>query len=467
MAISAEYDGIFKDWYTDHPIGDGFFRNSPVGKMIPKTEVGGDKYIVPLILGNGGGGAADLVVANAIALANGAGNNQQFAVTYGNIFATFNVLVQDMLASRMVRGAFVPVAVLRMFQGLDVFRKIFATCLYGTGFGEIGQAAPTGSGIVPGLITQGATNTIVVPTSYTYKMSVGSQLVYTNGATPGSTLRNVVSTVTKIGTPTGSGASQVSTITVSSAAGTNFTPAATDWIELNGFRISGAAAGPVGLPAWLPYTRSGLATPFYGVDRSVNEPAGAGNYIQRDTPNNEKNIDAVTRGVAAVRAGGGSPDFLIASPNRWAAMAAELQSQAQYWQTINSGSDAKKSNQVARGIEQMSFIFSSSWVGEVVDDPYCPDNIGWIIQKDTLEFAALTNSESPLNDGVSGNEPGKQSASQIGDPDLSYKYISENYLTINPGADAQQGPTVKVTINMFGNFAVHDPIKCAVINFVS
>lgn len=465
MSLSTDLDGIFKEWYTDKPVGDAFWRNSPVLKMIQKTEIGGDKYIVPVILGNGGAAAGDLTVANSIATANGAGNNQQFAVTPGQLFATFTILTQDILATRQLRGAFVPVPVLRMFQGLDAFRKLAATALYGTGFGEVGQVAPTGYGITPGAITQSATNTITVPANYMYKLSVGSQIVFTNGATPASTLRNVTSTITKIGTPGGTPLYPTVVLTMSSGAGTTFTPNATDWIELAGSR-SGSATPllPVGLPGWLPFSRGSLGTPFYGVDRSVNEIGGAGNFVQRSGVGPERYVDVTVRAVQAVRASGGEPDMLICSPLTYSQIVIEMNAQATLFQSINTG-DKKSSNEVVKGISEMRWAFSSSWVGVTIDDPQCPDNYGWIIENDTLEFAGLTNTQTPLSDGVTGNSPGKQDVGQISSPDLSYQYIKDNYLTINDGPDQANGTTVKVTINMFGNFAVHNPSKCCVIQY--
>ncbi len=466
MPLSPEIAGILKPYFSEHKVGDTLWRASPLLKIIAKRMVSGKSYNFPLILGSGSG-AYDAVVAQSNAIANGAGNNQQFEVTYGQMFSVYNILNQDILASRDVKGAFVPVVVLRTFQGLDAIRRLAATALYGTGFGEITQVAPAGYGITPAAITAGASNTIILPTPATYRLAVGSTFVITNGATPGSTLRAGVGKVTKMGTPgaaAGSTADKPKTlITFDQVGGANYTPSATDWIEFEGSRSGSTALGPTGLPGWLPVDRSGLSSTFFGVNRSINELA-AGNLITRDTANNEKRVDATTRAVAAVRAAGGIPDLLVASPFDWGAMMAELQAQTNYWQAINTGAKPNK-NEVARGLSEMSFAFSTNFVAQVIDDPYCPMGVGYILEKDEVEFVGLTNSDTPIEDGITGNEPGKEHVDDVSAPDLSFTWIADNYMTVIPGAVVSAGATITILIQMFGNFVIYNPSHCAVINF--
>jgi hypothetical protein len=467
MAVSADLAGTLKQYYSDHKVGDTLWRASPLLKMIAKRMVEGKTYNFPLILGSGSG-SYNGVVAKANAASNSV-NTPQFEVPYGNVFAVFNVANQDILASRSNRGSFVPVVVLKMFQGLDAIRRLSAAALYGSGWGEISQVAPSGYGITPALITANASNTIILPTAATYRLAVGATFVITNGATPGSALRTGVGKVTKMGTPgaaTGSSSTFPKTLITFdwTSAGGNFTPAATDWIEFEGSRDGSTKLAPVGLSGWLPIDRSGLATPFFGVDRSINELA-AGNYIPLDKANNETRTNATTRGVAASRAAGGIPDLLVTSPTDWTIIVGELQAQATYWQAINSGGDAKKQNQVARGISEMSWVFSSNWVQQTIDDPYCPYGVGYIIDKKELEFIALTNTDSVLNDGVAGNEPGKEQVDDVSQPDMTYAWLIDNYLTVQPGDMGVNGPSNTVTISIFGNFVVYNPAHCAVINY--
>ena len=457
MAVEDDLLGVLKTWYDEKDPGDVFWRNSPTLRVIQKNMIGGKTYNVPLIFSSGSS-AGDATVAKSNYTANlTATNTQQFAVTYGQLFGYFQMNNIDILAMRPLKGAWVPLPALRMYQAMDSMRKLWATALFGTGFGEIGQVAPSGYGITPTSITAATTGvTVIVPASYAYKLSIGDTIVWTNGATPGSTLRNVVGTIRKMATPTGVTYPTV-TLTIDTSAGTTFTPNATDWIERYGCRSGSTPLLPVGLPAWLPYDRTSLATPFFGVDRSINETS-AGQYVARDMPNNEKRIDTVTRAVDAARTGGGIPDYIVTSNYDWYQMSIELQAQANYWQNINTGGKPNK-NEVARGIASMSTMFSTSWTQQQWDDPMCPIGYGWLIEKDEMEFVGLTNGEPITRDGITDNQPGGTSVGQASSPDLSFRNIIDNYLTIQPSSLTASGPGVEVILQIFGNFVVHNPSK--------
>jgi hypothetical protein len=89
------------------------------------------------------------------------------------------------------------------------------------------------------------------------------------------------------------------------------------------------------------------------------------------------------------------------------------------------------------------------------------------LQEDTLEFACLTNSEGPLNDGITENNPGKQALTDVKAPETNYYWLIEDYITSQPGANTANGPALQVIVQLFGSWVVHNPSKCCVINFVS
>lgn len=455
--LDANLAGIFKIWYTDKKPEDVFFRNSPVVKKIPKTRIGGKQYNVPLLLGNGGSASGNLIVSTTNATNNGSAPNVEFAITNGQMFATFFITQQEILASQNIRGAYLPVAVNRMAQGLDSFRKLAATSLYGSGFGEIGNAVVFTTAV-------GANTVDLVDVATVIKLSIGSVFRATNGATPGSALRTSVNTVTKI---------DGTTITFTGTAVETW--AATDWLEIDGCRTAGnAPLLPVGLAGWLPAlaNRTGatwtayIATAFFGVDRSVNVNGAAGQFILRNTGASEKNVDAVVRGVLACRNAGGMPDILVVSSTKYNAIITELAAQTTLFQNINTGGKVNK-NEVARGISDMKYAFSTSWVDEMWDDPFCPTQTGYILEYETLEFAALTNSDAPMNDGIADNNPGKEAITDVKAPDMNYYWLIEDYITSQPGANTINGPALQVIVQMYGSWVVHNPSKCCVINFVS
>lgn len=455
VTLDSNLAGIFKVWYTDKSPEDVFFRNSPVVKKIPKTRIGGKQYNVPLLLGNGGSASGSLIASTDNATANGSAPNVEFAITNGQMFATFFVTQQEILASQNVRGAYMPVVVNRMAQGLDSFRKLAATSLYGTGFGEVGVVGSTPT------IALGANTLDLGVKSTVVKLSIGSVFSITDGSLPSATLRSGKNTVTGI---------NGTVITYDASVATGLV-AATDVIVLDGCRTGSTPLLPVGLAAWLPsfYDRTTaswdtyIGTSFFGVDRAVNVEGAAGQFILRDSGASEKKVDAIVRGVEAVRTAGGTPDLLVVNSTDYNSIITELNAQTSLFQSINTGGKPKK-NEVARGISDMKYAFSTSWVDEMWDDPFCPEGTAYILSSDTMEFAGLTNSETPLHDGVAANEPGKDALTDTKAPDVNYYWLIEDYITSQPGANTVNGPALQIIVQLYGSWVVHNPSKCAVLN---
>ena len=453
--IDANLEGIFKVWYTDKSPEDVFFRNSPVVKRIPKTRIGGKEYKVPLLLGNGGSASGSLIASTTNATANGSAPNVEFAITNGQMFATFFVTQQEILASQNVRGAYMPVVVNRMAQGLDSFRKLAATSLYGSGYGEIGVVGGTPT------ITLGVNVVDFLKKSTVVKLSVGSVFSIVDGSLPSDTLYAGKNTVWGInGTEV--------TFNADTAIGA---VAATDVIVLDGCRNGSAPLLPVGLSAWLPsyLDRTGTAwdtyigTPFYGVNRGINVEGAAGQFIKRDSVGLEKLADTIVRGVEAVRTAGGMPDLLVVNSTDYNRIISELNAQTSLFQSIDTGKKTK-GNAVAKGLSDMSYAFSTSFVDEMWDDPFCPEGTAYILSSDTMEFAGLTNSETPLNDGITGNNPGKDSLTDTKAPNADYYWLIEDYITSQPGANTINGPALQIIVQLYGSWVVHNPSKCAVLN---
>lgn len=439
------------------------WRASPVLRDIVKNRVGGKTYNFAANYGAGGAAAGDATVA-ATNAASGTSKSVQFACTPGTLFSIFQVGAQELLAAENIRGAFVPVPVVKMYDGTAAFRRLFATALYGQGYGEIGQVVNGAT------ITQGASNTLdMAQFSTVVKLDIGAQFIVTNGATPGSTLRSLVCTVTSI---------NGTSVTFTASAGSNETWANTDWIEIYGCRSGSTPLLPIGLAAWLPTIagRSGgtwttyIGTSFYGVDRSVFPDRLAGNYIARNTGASEKYVDCIVRALKAARnAGAGNNLWLIINPDDYSQVLSEVNGQTTYFQQTDIGKSKSKDNQFVRGFSDSAYMFNTSWVSKVYDDPFCPRYTAYIIDEETIEFAMLTNGETPVKDGITANDPGVQPVNGVSAPDLknTYAFIFDDYVTIQPGSLAAGGPVTQVILQLYGTFALRAPGKNAVINFVS
>lgn len=457
MAVTSDAAllGLYKTWYTDKEMQQLLWESSPVAKIIPKNRIGGKEYAFAAMYGRGGACAGDMLVA-ATNAANGSAKIAEFKVQPGQMFSVFNITQQEIMASLSVpKGAYVPAAVAKTYAATDAYRKVFATSLYGSGFGEIGNAVV--------FTTAVGSNTIdFLDISLVVKLDIGSVFQVTSGATPASTLRTSVNTVTSI-----SGTSVTFTATAIE------TWAATDWVELQGCRTGSTPLLPIGFGGWFPTiaNRTGgtwtsyIGTAFNGVDRSVAPDRLAGNFILRNSGASEKYIDAIVRGVNAVRIAGGNPKVLVVNNADWAQMVSEINAQTTVFQTNNAGKDSGKANQFTRGIQDMSFAFSTSWVDNVYPDPFCPKGTAYIIDEDQVEFVCLTNVDGPMNDGITGNAPGSQDVNAVSAPEMKYDFIWDDYVTIQPGSNTVNGPAVQVSLNMYGNWAVRAPGHCAVIKF--
>jgi len=466
MAVSSDAGlmPIYKEWYTTEKMEALLFRASPLLRAIVKNRVGGKSYNFAANYGAGGACAGDATVASTLA-ASAVSKNVQFSVTPGRLFSIFNVGAQEMLAAENIRGAFVPVPVVKMYTGTAAFRRLYATALYGMGFGEFGQVVNGAT------ITQGASNTIdFAHASTVIKLDIGSVFIVTNGALPSSTLRTLECTVTAI---------DGTSVTFTAAAGSNETWANTDWIEIKGCRNSTTPLLPIGLAGWIPSLAGRtsatwttyVGTSFFGVDRSVYPSRLAGSYVARNTGASEKYADCVVRAINECRqAGCGNNFWLVINPKDYNTIIGEVNGQTTYFQQTDMGKAKGKSNEVARGLSDAKFMFSSSYLDKIYDDPFCPRYTAYIIDSETIEFALLTNGDAPVKDGINGNDPGVQPVDGVTAPDLAknaYQFIFDDYVTVQPGSLASDGPVSQVILQLFGSLALRAPGFNAVINFVS
>lgn len=446
---------VLKEWYSDKPLEPVLWKASPVLRDMAKNRVGGKSYNFVANYGIGGGAAGDATVAASQSAA-GTSKSAQFAVTSGQLFSIFTVSAKEVFESEMVRGAFLPIPVIKFYDGTAAFRRLFATALYGMGFGEVGNAVVA--------TTQVGSNTVDFVDKYlVLKLDIGSVFRVTNGATPGSTLRTSVNTVTAI-----DGTNVTFTATAIE------TWAATDWVVNEGCRSGANPLLPVGLAGWLPTIadRTGgtwtsyIGTSFYGVDRSVFPQRLAGQYVKRDKVGGEKYVDTIVRAVEEVRNAGGDPKWLVMNPTDYRQVITEVNAQTTYFQQTDMGKAKGKSNEFVRGLSDMKYMFGTSWVDKVYDDAFCPKNYAYIIDEETIEFVMLNNGNTPVNDGISGNNPGTQPVNGVSTPDMkgnSYAFIFDDYVTIQPASLASDGPAVQVVLQLFGAFALRAPGRNCVI----
>jgi hypothetical protein len=115
----------------------------------------------------------------------------------------------------------------------------------------------------------------------------------------------------------------------------------------------------------------------------------------------------------------------------------------------------------------MAFAFSTSFIGQVWDDPFCPDLIGYIMEKDTLNFIAVTNTEAPLEDGIANNNPGGEKIPEAGAPGTApeYKWLLDDWLTQAPAEPFDGGEAIRINMSCFGSWVIDNPGHNCVVVF--
>lgn len=448
MAVTTNdsIKALLKVYYKDG-VENLMFRNSPVLKKLQKNRIEGKTYNFSAMYGRGGAVAGDFTKAKSLAAS--VSKNVEFAVEPGQVFSVYTMNAKEVQASVTRRGAYMKVAGAKMFAASEGFRKTLAAALYGRGFGELCFAPAAVS------FTQDTAASITLPMDAILKIDVGSELVIKTSVA-------------------GDASSVKATLTVNSINGTsvNVTPsatyetAATDVICLAGsMDASGNALLPVGLGGWLPAVakRTGgtwtsyIGTKFFDVTRSAAPDRLAGAFYA-EASSTAKKADAVQALLMQVRRQGSLADIIVLNDEDWLAMSAEIATSNTYF-TQTSTKEAKKAS---IGFGDFSASFSTNYIENIVDDPYCPKGEFFILDSTAVEFDTLTNTDK-VADGVAGNEPGKpdpMSDENDGHENDPYRLIIDDYINVQAGTADVNGPCSEVTLMLFGTFAVTNPSNC-------
>ena len=448
MAISTNDNikALLKVYYKDG-VENLMFRNSPLLKKLQKNRIEGKTYNFSAMYGRGGAVAGDFTKARNLAAS--VSKNVEFAVEPGQLFSVYTMNAKEVQASVTRRGAYMKVAGAKMFAASEGFRKTLAASLYGRGYGELCFAPASVS------FTQDTAADITLPMDAIMKIDVGSELVIKTSVAGDSTAIKATLTVNAI---TGT------SVNVTPSA--TYETAATDVICLAGsMDASGAPLLPVGLGGWLPAvgSRSGLNwqtyinSKFFNVERKAAPDRLAGAFYA-EASSTAKKTDAVEALLMQVRRQGSLADMIVMNDEDWLAMSAEIATSNTYFTQTST----KEKKQAAIGFDSFAASFSTNYVENIIDDPYCPKGEFFILDSTAVEFDTLTNTDK-VDDGVAGNNPGKpdpMSDENNGHEADPYKLIIDDYINVQAGEADVNGPCSEVTLMLFGTFAVTNPSNC-------
>ena len=437
---------ILKTFYAKEGVQNLLFRNSPVLKKIGKTRVEGKEQAFSALYGFGGAVSSDYTVA-----LNNAANqakNVEFKVTPGQLFSVYQMNAKEIQASLTRRGAYMKVAGNKHFAATEGMRKSLAAAFYGRGYGEIAVLGAANAAIVAAGSTA-ADITITLPEDAIMKFDVGSKLAIKTSVA--ATSESAVLTVTAI-----DGANVTGRLAAAYAGAT-----ATDIVAIAGsIDASGNPLMPMGLGGWLPIVanRSGaswtsyISAKFFEVTRSINPDRLAGQFYDGSAVNEKKAL-AVQKLLKKVRRAGSKADIIILNDDDWFDMSQEIESTNTYFTQTST----KSSKKASVGFGDLSASFSTNFIENIVDDPYCPKGQFYILDSDTVELWSYTNTEY-VDDGVAGNEPGKVMNADVdndkGKEDAPYKLLIDDYISVQPGTPTVNGPTSVVATTLFASYAI-------------
>lgn len=438
MAISANASilAMLKVYYKDG-VENLMFRNSPVLKKIKKERVEGKTQNFSAMYGRGGAVGGDFLVAknNAATVSKAV----EFAVEPGQLFSVYTMNSKEVQASQTKRGAYMKIAGAKMFAASESFRKTLAAALYGTGYGEICMA-PAATFVASTDID------ITLPDYAIMAIDIGSQLEVK--ATLNSSTKKVTLTVVAIDGNK-----------VKVTPDTSVSVLDTDYVCLAGSVDGTKPLLPVGLAAWLPTKRTGLSTSFFGVDRSIAKDRLAGAFYDASAIDEKMSV-SVQKLIQKCRRQGSQADLIIMNDADFLKFSAEIEATNTYF--TQTSTKAKREANV--GFDNFSASFSTNYIENIVDDPYCPEGRFYVLDSEYVALWSYTNTDK-ISDGIEGNNPGKQNPMEMdgeGKTETPYGLIIDDYLNIQPGQATSNGPAMDVTLQMFGSFVVQNPSVCGV-----
>ena len=458
MAISANASilAMLKVYYKKEGIQNLLFRNSPLLKKMNKERVEGKEQRFAAMYSRGGAAGGDFTAAKT--QASTVAQTAEFIVTPGQLFSVYSMNAKEVAASRSNAGAYMRVGGAKMFAASESFRKTLAAALYGSGYGEI-CAVPTGGWT----LTSGTDFTATLPEDAIMKIDVGSDLVVKATKTTAETSATNTLTVTAI---------NGTSVTVTPSG--NGDPSAGEIVCIAGSMSGNDALLPVGLDGWLPVTkkRSGetwasyIATSFFGVDRSVNPDRLAGAFVEATsaTGDAQKKSHTVTTLIKKLRRQGSLCDMIVMNDDDFLEFARGIETSNTYF----TATSTKEKKNATIGFSDISAAFSTNYVENIIDDPYCVKGRFYVLSSDAVEFWGYTNVDKALNDGVEGNNAGKQDPMTMDADDKAndpLQLLVDDLFTISGGSDTVDGPATMVTLNLFGSFVVTNPSVCGVGEF--
>ena len=445
LNVSSDIQNILKVYYKEG-VENLLFRESPVVKEIGKTRVEGKQQNFAALYGAGGAVSGKFLQAKTKAAENV--KNAEFQVTPGQLFSCYSMNAKEVQASLSKRGAYMKVAGNKLFAATSALRRTLAAAFYGNGYGVVGNM-PSSATITAASAVEVTFTDLSIPAA----LDVGSivQLKTNYAAADASATQAEVTAIEDYKVSFKAALSDIAVTT-------------STYIQIHGsVDGSGNPLLPMGLGGWLPTDRTNLGTSFFGVTRSTSPDRLAGVLVDDSAVSTATHKATLQKAILRVRNHGSLADLIVLNPQDFLKLSNEIESTNTYF-TATSTKEAKKASV---GFKEISASFSTNFIENIVDDIHCPYGVGYVLEKDAVEFWSYTNTDFTDN-GIAGNNPGKQDVMDMdndGHANDPARLIIDDYINVQPGSGSDDGPDVLVTLQLYGSFVVLNPANCAVVKF--
>lgn len=459
MAISSEQAilSLLKVYYAKEGVQNLLFRNSPVVKKLNKVRVEGKTQNFNALYGRGGAAGADYTAA--VALASTVSKNVEFSVTPGQIFSVYTVNAKEVQASKTSRGAYMRVAGNKMFAASESFRKVMAAAFYGSGYGEIAN-------ITDITFVANTAIDITLPSDAIVKIDVGSTL-----EVKASTSATSVDTTLTVNSINGETVNVTPDTALTIGSGTYYIVCLAGSMDASGNPLL-----PIGLDGWLPVMAKRdssdagwlayIGSSFFGVTRSVATDRLAGAFYDGTAEviaAKQKKVYAIQTLLRKLRRQGSLADMIVLNDEDFQELSTEIEATNTYF----TATSTKSKKSAAIGMSEFSAAFSTNFIENIIDDPYCIKGRFYILDSSSVELWSYTNTDK-VDDGIANNNPGKQDPMTMegdGKDTDPYGLIIDDYINAKPGTDTVDGPATQISLMFFGAFAVTNPSVCGVGEF--
>lgn len=402
IITSATNAGLLKEMWPQAALDLMFYKTHVFSAMVPKKgdfygKIGAWHNVVEYAPPAGG-------VSRQFSTARSnrsTGAEADFVIRRKRMYQVIEIDNEVIAASESDKGAIVQILRHKSKTALEHLGRRHARALFGNEGGSLARIAVGGIG-TPSAGPQGGTVFTLTAGTDAVAFEVDQQIVADDtdgtptGAAPHAGRMRVVAVDRNL-----DGAATVELF--NDATGDGTVPAgwaASDYL----FAEGDFGLDYTGLASWLPTDRSILATPFLGVDRSVDPERLAGVY---EDFRGISVLEAIKRLATRVRlTGQGEPDMALCSPLDFEVLESEVESTVRRTETTVMPSGKRGAAIGFEGIE----VRSGNSKVRVYEDIDCPRGVVYVLERGTWKFSHLKEIGHWATEGMSGQSRASENA---------------------------------------------------------